>query len=168
MEVDTEDRHMFTHSCSFDHVIWTIRTGYDCLSRKIGEMSTPYRRDVKKFDELLVWRDGNFFRPKFKQAKNGLYADQVWWDNDTKGVSFPTELEDPERLEDLVQAKANREFAITNWLETYERKEEFPIWPEEYLSSPGMNVELFRKLFHRDPNPEIVSALHDAKTNSEL
>jgi hypothetical protein len=109
--------------------------------------------------QLLVWRYGIFMRPKFKQSHNGLMAYQCFWDWDTKGVSLPQELEDPELLEDLVQGKRCREFTIDQWVETYEKRDEYPIWPEEYLDHPGMDTDLFKKLFGREPNPDGVNSI---------
>lgn len=154
---------MSSQSCSYDHVIWTVLVGFDTCRTKLSQLTVPRRNDVSKMDELLVWKDpGVFMRPTFRQADNGLTATQCFWDWDTKGVSLPEELIDPERLSDLVQAKKNREFTIDEWKDTYwgvfeqnsvikTKRREYPIPPEEYFSHPGMTIELFRKLFKRDP-----------------
>ena len=156
MEVDTEEHRLHASSCSFDHVIWCVQVGLDVLNRKISEITVPWRDSIAKMNELLVWKYGVFMRPAFRQASNGLTAEQCFWDWDTKGVSLPGALEDPERLADLVQAKKNREFTIDQWVETYRLRNEYPIWPEEYMSHPGMDRALFKKLFGREPNPELL------------
>lgn len=123
-------------------------------------MTTITSKDIQKIDKLLVWKfDFPFMRPTFQQSNNGLTSHQCFWDWDTKGVSLPTHLEDPELLEDLVQSKRNREFQIDQWVETFKKKDEYPIWLEEYLSHPGMDVKLFRKLFGREPNNEVLEVV---------
>lgn len=159
MEVDTEEHHLRIEPCEPLHEEYCRRVCEDVLPRRISEMSTPHRNDVEKMNELLKWKFGIFMRPVFRKEENGLTAYQCFWDWDTKGVTLPEGLEDPELLADLVQAKRNREFTIDQWVETFSLRDEYPIWPEEYLVHPGMNLRLFRKLFGRDPNPEIVKAL---------
>lgn len=114
---------------------------------------------IEKMRELLVWKFDSFMRPSFRKESNGLTSYQCFWDWDTKGVSLPDGLEDPEVLEDLIQSKRNREFTIDQWVETYEKFREYPILPEEYFEHPGMTLELFIKLFDREPNREILTAL---------
>lgn len=160
MEVDTEERRIWSRSCDEDHVVWCERVAFDALMRKVSEITVPRRNDIEKINDLLKWKDpGVFMRPSFEYQQNGLTAHQCFWDWDTKGVSLPKGLEEPELLADLVQAKKNREFTIDQWVETYEKRDVYPIWPEEYLSHPGMDGKLFKKLFDREPNPDIVRAL---------
>jgi hypothetical protein len=171
MEVDTEEHRLHASPCSFDDVIWCVQVGLDTLGRRISELSTPWRDSIAKMNELLTWKDpGVFMRPAFKHASNGLTAEQCFWDWDTKGVSLPEALEDPERLADLVQAKKNREFTIDEWMDTYwgayeqngkvyRKRDEYPIWPEEYMSHPGMDARLFKKLFGREPDQELVDVI---------
>lgn len=159
MEVDTEEHRLHASLCSYDHVIWCVQVGLDVLGRKISQLTTPWRNDIAKMDDLLVWKMGNFMRPTYRQASNGLKANQCFWDWDTKGVMLPEGLEDPDRLADLVQSKKNREFTIDQWVETHKRRDEYMIWPEEYLSHPGMDEKLFRTLFGRELNREIVGAI---------
>jgi hypothetical protein len=159
MEVDTEEHLLSTAPCSPEHEYYCEQVCREALLKRILEMSKPYKADIEKMDDLLKWKFGIFMRPVFHKEENGLTAYQCFWDWDTKGVSLPESLEDPELLMDLVQAKRNREFTIDQWVETFSFRDEYPIWPEEYLSHPGMDLVLFRKLFGRDPNPEIVKAL---------
>jgi hypothetical protein len=111
--------------------------------------------------ELLIWKESDvFMRPKFKLEHNGLTAYQCFWDNDTKGVTLPEGLEDPEVLEDLVQAKKNREFTIDQWRETYQKGfHEYPIFTEEYFDHPGMTVDLHWKIFEKEPCPGMLFRL---------
>ena len=140
-------------------------------------MSKPWRDDIAKLTDMLLWKTGIFMRPVFQFAPNGLKAFQCFWDNEGKGVTLPDELEEPELLADLVQAKANREFIIDEWLDTYwgafdqngeirSKREEYPIWPEEYFAFPGMTEKIFRTLFHRDPNPDIIKVLKEPETEA--
>lgn len=156
MEVDTPEHNIICYPCDNTHVEYCRIIGTEVLNRKLSEMTKVHKRDIEKINTLLVWKDEFvFMRPKFYYAPNGLTAHQCFWDWDTKGVLLPTHLEDPEMLEDLVQSKRNREFTIDSWVETYAKREEFPIFPEEYLTHPGMDLKLFRRLFHRDPEISI-------------
>lgn len=161
MEVDSEDRHMRARPCDYEHIVWCVRVGFDVLTRKLSEISVPWREDIEKMNELLKWKFDIFMRPSFEYAQNGLKAHQCFWDWDTKGVSLPKALEEPELLADLVQAKRNREFTIDQWVETHQKSDQYMIWPEEYLDHPGMDLKLFKKLFGREPNHDIVRAIRE-------
>lgn len=168
MEVDTEEHRIKCYPCDHTHVYYCMRVGYDTLTRKLREMSHPFKDDIKKMRELLKWRgDDVFFRPTFQLEHNGLKAYQCFWDWDTKGVTLPTGCEEPELLADLVQGKRCREFQIDEWLDTWAKRDIYPIWPEEYLSHPGMDEKLFKKLFGRAPTPEIVEGLKVVNTCQE-
>ena len=156
-----EGRRFWCKPCDFEHVIWCIQVGMEVLTKRISELTMVGKRDIEKMKELLVWKGGNFMRPTYKQEHNGLTSYQCFWDWDTKGVSLPEGLEDPETLSDLVQSKKNREFTIDQWVETYEKKDEYMIWPEEYFEHKGMTLELFEKLFGRKPNEHILGVLQD-------
>jgi hypothetical protein len=156
MDVDTTEHRMHIVPCDYSHIDFCYRVSLETLSRKISEISTPYQKDIQKMNELLKWKFGIFMRPHFKKESNGLFSYQCFWDWDTKGVSLPESLEDPEILEDLVQSKKNREFTIDQWVETYKLKDEYPIFPEEYLDHPGMDEKLFQTLFGRTPNENLL------------
>ena len=188
IDVDTEEHEIICRPCSPEHttsVNWKgvenhycETVAHDVLPRKLAEMSKPWRDDIAKLKEMLLWKTGIFMRSAFQFAPNGLKAFQCFWDNEGKGVTLPDELEEPELLADLVQAKANREFIIDEWLDTYwgafdqngeirSKREEYPIWPEEYFAFSGMTEKIFRTLFHRDPNPEIIEALKGSETEAQ-
>ena len=160
MEVDTPNHQIFTTPCDSSHDEYCRIVGTEVLNKKLSEMTKVWKKDIQKMHELLVWKyDFPFMRPTFYQQNNGLTSYQCFWDWDTKGVSLPSHLEDPNVLEDLVQSKRNREFTIDQWVDTYEKRDIYPILPEEYCCHPGMDLKLFQKLFHRDPNTELLERL---------
>lgn len=143
--------------CDSTHQEYCYRVVKDSLTKTISQMTVIHKNDIQKINELLLWKpESVFMRPSFKYENNGLFAHQCFWDWDTKGVSLPDSLEDPTILENLVQSKRVRDFTIDQWVETYRMRSIYSIWPEEYMNHPGMNVELFKKLFGRNPNKEIL------------
>jgi hypothetical protein len=167
MDIDTEDHRMKIKPCDHTHVDYCYRVALEVLSRKVRELSEPWKKDIEAMKDLLKWQDsGVFMRQSFDYADNGLTAYQVFWDYESKGVSLPEECEEPVLLSDLIQAKRNKEFTITEWLDAYwgiygdkYKRDEYPIWPEEYLSHPAMDDKLFEKLFLRKPNRDILMVI---------
>ena len=160
----SKGRKFYYQPCDIEHTIWCIRVGKEILCKRISELTKVTDHEIEKMKELLVWKyDGIFMRPTFKQEHNGLFSYQCFWDWDVKGVSLPEGLEDPEILSDLVQSKKNREFTIKQWTETYQKRDIYPIWPEEYFEHPGMTFELFEKLFGRKPNEIILKGLQSTE-----
>ena len=139
------------------------------LNLRINQSTLVKPKNIESMKKLLVWKDKfSFMRPRVRQVNNRLSSYQAFWDWDTKGFKLPIwdnedrelGVEDPEILEDLVQSKRCREFTIDQWVETYKLRDEYPIWPEEYLSHPGMDLTLFKKLFHREPVKELYAATY--------
>jgi hypothetical protein len=168
-------------SCDEEHIPWVSRICLEVLTKKIEEIRPVREKHMGQMRDLLRWktpgwncfmrdewdivplhdlsRPGIYFErvPKFIQSNNGLTSWQVFHDHETLGVSLPHELEDPDNLLDLLQSKCLREFTITEWLDTYyNHRDEYPIWPEEYLKHPGMTKEQFNTLFGRDPEPDLI------------
>jgi hypothetical protein len=162
---DVESPALHAEHCDDDHKIWCTQVATENLLKKKLQVTKPKQAAL---DNILRWKDeGVFMRTTFLYAANGLYGDQCYWDWDSLGVSLPKRLEDPERLSDLLQAKRNREFTIDQWMEhywgTFERdgktlrfRDEYPIFPEEYLCHPGMDETLFETLFKRKPEPALI------------
>jgi hypothetical protein len=162
MEFDSEDRKMIAIPCDYSHVRWCIQVGYDALNKKISETTALSWDGYADLLTLLLWKPTNsiFFRPsEFAKESNGLMAFQCFWDNDTKGVSFPASLEDPETLADLIQAKAVKGLDLEMWRQDYFKwlsGGDIPFFPEEYLTHPGMTEKLFISTFGREPDKEAV------------
>ena len=159
MEVDTEKHRFHVHPCHYDHFVWCWRVTEQALTVRLRQIPVVKNKDIKEISKLLLWKPSHvFFRPTIKYANNGLKAYQAYQDWDGRGIgvgpkrSLPAfECEEPELLADLVQAKKCREFQIDEWVDTYEKFDIYPIWPEEYLTSPGMTNDLFIKLFRKKP-----------------
>jgi hypothetical protein len=183
IEVDTEEQHLYCKPCEYHHVFYCMYVAYDVLKRKIAEMSEPWRKDIQTMEEMIrCWKPGNVFmrNKEFEYDPNGLTAYQAYWDWESKGITLPNAVKDPSKLADLVQAKKNREFTIDQWMDIYwgtfeqsgvtrYKRDEYMIWPEEYLSHLGVDVKLFKKLFGREPNQDIINTLqggsHEAILN---
>jgi hypothetical protein len=167
IEVDSELHRFHIHPCDYSHVNWCYQVVQQALCKRISQIKKVWRSEIEEIEKMLVWKfDFPFMRPAEITFKaNGLSAYQAYRDWDGRGCGVQNgdlpcfECEEPEILADLVQAKKNREFQIDQWVETYKLRDIYPIWPEEYLSHPGMNEKLFLTLFHRSPCQDVVEAL---------